>query len=261
MTTIDIDCAEARDLLQLYADGELDSEERAVVAKHIAGCQSCRAELGTIEALRARIKAAGPHAMPAGLDARILATLSAESERTSAAQTVSPWRRYAAIAASHLIVAALTAGIVYGVMTATPSGDRAVREIVNAHVRAGLSNQLVQVASNDMHTVKPWLAARLPFSPDVRDFAADGFPLVGGRVDYLFDRPVASLVYMRRKHPITMFVVPQEDNIVSDALTAERNGYHVASWRDGSSVYVATSDVGLADFDAFLELAKAPRPR
>jgi anti-sigma factor RsiW len=258
---IEVDCAEARDLLHLHVDGELGAEERAAMVGHIGRCERCRAELEAIEMLRARIKEAGPHAVPAGLESRIAAALDAEG-RHPLAGAASPWRRYGAMAASHVLIAALSAGIVYGVLTSSRSDDRVVREVVNAHVRAGLTNQLVQVASSDTHTVKPWLAARLPFSPEVNDFAANGFPLIGGRVDYLLDRPVASLVYMHRQHAITMFVAPAEDELaVSGALAADRNGYHVASWRDGSSVYIATSDANLSDFNEFVALARAHRSR
>lgn len=257
---IEVDCAEARDLLHLYADGELGAEERAAMVEHIGRCDRCRDELASIEALRSRINAAGPHAVPAELESRITAALDAESRRSLSGPLASPWRRYSAIAASHVLIAALAAGLVYGVLTSNRSNERVVREVVNAHVRAGLTNQLVQVASSDTHTVKPWLAARLPFSPDVNDFAANGFPLIGGRIDYLLDRPVASLVYMRRQHAITVFVAPVEDEIAATtALAADRNGYHVASWRDGSSVYIATSDASLSDFNEFVALARKTR--
>lgn len=248
----EFDCAETRDLLPLYADGEIGPEERAALERHIGKCENCRAELDAIMALRSRIKTAGSHALPAGLAERIGAALDTEEKRPSAAPA---WRRYAAMAASHLLVAVLASGIVYGILTSTRSDDRVMREIVNAHVRANVTNQLVQVASADTHTVKPWLASRLPFSPDVTDFAADGFPLVGGRVDYLLDRPVASLVYMRRKHPITVFVAPaRDDALVQSASDAERNGYRVTSWREGPWAYVAVSDVGQPEFDEFTRL-------
>jgi anti-sigma factor RsiW len=255
---IELDCAEARDLLHLHADGELGSEERAAIAAHVARCDACRVEFENIEALRARIRAAGPHALAPEMKARINAALDAESARP----TASSWRSYARMAASYLLVAVLSAGLVYGIMTSNGSQERIVREVVNAHVRAGLTNQLVQVASSDMHTVKPWLAARLPFSPDVKDFAAEGFPLIGSRIEYLLDRPVASLVYMRRQHPITVFVAPAEDEMTAAAaLTADRHGYHVASWRDGSSVYIATSDVARPEFDVFIKLARGNSSR
>jgi anti-sigma factor RsiW len=258
---IEVDCAEARDLLHFHADDELGADERAAMVRHIGRCERCRAELEAIETLRSRIKSAGPHALPAGLESRIAAALDAESRRLLAVH-VPLWRRYGAMAASHLLIAVLAAGLVYGVLTSGQSNERAVREAINAHVRAGLTNQLVQVASSDTHTVKPWLAARLPFSPDVTDFAANGFPLIGGRIDYLLDKPVASLVYMRRQHAITVFVAPAEDKIVtSPTLAANRNGYHVASWRDGSSVYIATSDASLSDFNEFVGLAQANRSR
>jgi len=253
---IEVDCAEARDLLQLHADGELGIEERAAITGHIGRCNRCRVELENIDALRSRIRAAGPHALPAELEARIGAALDAESQLPLAGHVVSPWR-FTRMAASYVLVAALSAGLVYGVMTSSRSSERVVREVVSAHARAGLTNQLVQVASSDTHTVKPWLAARLPFSPDVNDLAAYGFPLIGGRIEYLLDRPVASLVYMRRQHAITVFVAPAEDEMAaSAALAADRNGYHVASWRDGSSVYIATSDLDHTEFNEFIKLAR-----
>jgi anti-sigma factor (TIGR02949 family) len=259
MTMINVDCAEARDLIELHTDGELSVEEHAAMAAHIAGCEECRAELEAIEALRARIKTAGFQTAPSDLKTRVLAALDAESQRPLAADAL--WRRYGRMAASYFAIAVLSGGLVYGVITSNDANDRAVREAVNAHVRAGMAGQLVQVASSDMHTVKPWLAARLPFSPDVKDFAAQGFPLIGGRVDYLLDKPVASLVYMRRQHPITVFVVPNEDAAALSGLAADRNGYRVASWRDGASVYIATSDVGPEDFNELIGLLKGTSTR
>ncbi len=255
-----MECDEAHELLRLLADGELTPGEEQAVAGHAGRCPRCTSELASVMRLRARVKAAGPHAPSREFASRLRAALDFEDAALSSHRPSGRWRRFAALAASHLLVAVLAAGALYAAAAGRRAEEHMSREIAAAHVRAMLTDQLVRVASSDMHTVKPWLAAKLPFSPEVRDFEADGFPLAGGRVDYIFDQPAAVLVYTRRAHTISVFSVPAERAGSLSFAGGEWRGYHIAQWRDASFVYRAASDLNLAEFRRFVALASAPSP-
>ena len=133
----------------------------------------------------------------------------------------------------------------------------ALREVVAAHVRSLLEDNLLHVASADPHTVKPWFAGRIDFAADVQDLTSRGFDLIGARLDYLQQRPAAALVYRRRKHVINLFVVPAGPE--AQPLSAEHtyHGYHIVQWRQGDLVYLAISDLNMSELEAFARLAGA----
>jgi anti-sigma factor RsiW len=125
-------------------------------------------------------------------------------------------------------------------------------ELVGNHVRALMASHLTDVASTDQHTVKPWFQGKLNYSPPVRDLAQDGFPLVGGRLDYVSGRPVAALVYRRRGHMINLFVWPDAGTRSPDA--AARQGYNLVRWNSGGMAFSAISDLDINELRAFAEL-------
>jgi len=116
-------------------------------------------------------------------------------------------------------------------------------DVLSAHVRALIQDNAIQVASLDTHTVKPWFAGRLEYSPVVKDLTAEGFQLVGGRLDYVEGRRVAALVYKRRLHQISVFIWPSDNRSVS-TYAARIDGYSVLGWSKGSMSYWAVSDMG-----------------
>jgi anti-sigma factor RsiW len=135
--------------------------------------------------------------------------------------------------------------------SAITRSNAAVEEVVDGHVRSLMENHLVDVRSTDQHTVKPWFADKLDFSPTVIDLAPLGYPLVGGRLDYIGGRRVAALVYQRRQHMINVFVEPEE-RAPATSLTRSVRGFHAHHWnRDGMS-YWAVSDVNDADLTEFV---------
>jgi anti-sigma factor RsiW len=161
----------------------------------------------------------------------------------------------AAIAASLLFV--VSAG--YGVVTTTravSSRELLAHEVLASHVRSLMPSHLTDVASTDQHTVKPWFNGKLDFSPPVVDLTSAGFPLVGGRLDYMSGRVVAALVFKRREHVINVFIWPEAapgGRPGSGPEEALREGYHVLHWTEGGMNVWVVSDVSLPELQTFGE--------
>jgi len=146
-----------------------------------------------------------------------------------------------------LALCAVTAWQLLPGLHGTTNDQRLAAEVFASHVRSLEANHLMDVASTDQHTVKPWFDGKLDFSPPVEDLASDGFPLVGGRLDYLEGHEVAALVYQRRKHFINVFVWPQSSGSAAHAVRSDPRGYHVISWTRGGMAVWVVSDLALAE--------------
>jgi anti-sigma factor RsiW len=238
-----VECREADDLLGAYLDGELEPAVSTSVRDHADTCATCRQRLANLESIGRMVRRAPYYQAPAGLRAQVL--------HGRARSPVTPWLAWAAAA---IVVASLTGSFVF-VRSATRAPDpvdAVAQEVVSSHVRALMGAHLLDVQSTDQHTVKPWFLGKLDFSPPVTDLARAGYPLTGGRLDYLDGHPVAALVYTRGQHTINVFVWPEasEAGRSSDARTIR--GFHVRHWvREGTS-YWAVSDVNDADLDQFV---------
>jgi anti-sigma factor RsiW len=135
---------------------------------------------------------------------------------------------------------------------AVPSPEqRLTQELVDDHVRSLQSNHLFDVISTDKHTVKPWFNGKLDFAPPVIDLAQQGYPLVGGRLDFLHGRPVAVMVYSYKLHPINLYVWPGDDAGAVPHIQ-ERQGYHLAHWSAAGMNYWAITDAGENELDGFI---------
>ena len=132
--------------------------------------------------------------------------------------------------------------------------DAIVSQVVANHVRSLLAAQLVDVVSSDQHTVKPWFDGKIDFAPEVRDLSANGFPLVGGRLDYLDGKTIAALVYHRNKHPINLFITPAPTSRTPSPTVITRRGYNVFSWTNNGMKYWAVSDLNQTELREFTEL-------
>jgi anti-sigma factor RsiW len=229
-----------RNLLEAWLDEELDSADLAAVEHHVAECADCAATAEKLRAQKAAIKATAPYyRAPARLRDLIRADL-----RRSSAPPPEHWRALA-IAASVLLALSIAWNLLW-----PPA--HLVQSIIDDHMRSLVAAQLVDVPSSDQHTVKPWFAGKLDFSPDVRNLDAEGFPLAGGRVDYLGGRRVAALVYRRRQHVINLFTWPDQSRSAGSQFS--RNGYHILHWNAHGMTYWAVSDAGLADLEKLRDL-------
>ena len=193
---------EAARLLHAYVDRELDAAKSLELEAQLAADPALRERFERLRELSAGIREkADYHAAPSSLVARLNAVLPGAGS-DAAPRRASRWILPVA-------AAALVAALALGIALVRPGDEETLaREMVASHVRSTLGNRLIDVASSDQHTVKPWLSARLPFSPPVADFSPEGFELAGARLDYVGGRPVAVLVYKRRQHLIDVFIWP-----------------------------------------------------
>lgn len=254
---MDIDCSKAREYLHAHLDRELDPVTAAGVDTHRKSCAACAREYAAQEALRAALKKdAAYYTVPAGLSARIRAQTPGDASPRDKRSWFTSWFPVAA-------AVAMTAAVTWTLATQFQSGSRDEQigeQVLAGHARAVLTGHLVEVASSDQHTVRPWLSSKLDFSPPATDLAAAGFPLAGARLDYVNKRPVAALVYRHRQHVINLFVWPEERAVARTAQkSAPRQGYNILHWDDAGMTFWAISDLNAADIKTFADTYAAAK--
>jgi len=253
---------EADRLLHAYVDGELDVVKTLELEAHLAQDPPAHAACERLRELSMAIRdKADYHAAPAWLEARVRAAIPARPENAPVRPQWWGWLRpsgsFVAVAdwlrpaASFAAVALVTWVVALGYMR--PGEDeRIAREVLSSHVRSMLGNRSYDVASSDQHTVKPWLSARLAFSPPVADLAASGFELAGGRLDYVGEQPVAVLVYKRRQHLIDVFVWPVEAQKPGQMST--RDGFNIEHFARNGMDYWLVSDLNRNELNDLAQL-------
>jgi anti-sigma factor RsiW len=240
---------EIRELLHAHADGELDLANSREVELHLRDCDECRRAEEQIRGLREALTSDAPaYRAPAHLRRNIRAALRREA--STGERNFSFWPIFAAGAA----FAVLILGLVFFQTNRTSHERGVVDEVVANHVRSLLATHSVDIASSDQHTVKPWFDGKIDFAPDVHDFAGSGFPLVGGRLDYLNGKTVVALVYQRNKHPINVFITPASGRNESSPVVSTRRGYNVLSWTHREMNYWAVSDLNETELRQFAGL-------
>ena len=243
-----MECREVEGLLGAYLDGELDPAVSTSVRDHADTCDACRRRLANLESIGRMVRRAPYYEAPAALRARVMPA----GTRSTTTSHLFRWAAAAAVA-----VAFLTGSILFvrsssrSVRTAD-SVEAIAQEVVSGHVRALMGEHLFDVRSTDQHTVKPWFLGKLDFSPPVTDLAGAGFPLTGGRLDYVAGHPVAALVYTRGQHTINVFVWPQAADAASSPEAWAIRGFHVRHWTHAGMSYWAVSDVNDTELDQFV---------
>jgi mycothiol system anti-sigma-R factor len=242
-----------------YLDGELDLSRTIEMETHLNTCADCARELERQQALRAALQRSSlAYAAPAALREKIQASLRAAAAPAEVPARAKAWNPFATLRwAGAFAVLALCVVTAWQIVPGLrgPASDRGIAaEVLASHVRSLEANHLMDVASTDQHTVKPWFDGKLDFSPPVEDLASDGFPLVGGRLDYLEGREVAALVYQRRKHFINVFVWPDAAGSSSTQTVRPSQGYNMMRWSRGGFQFWAVSDVSAADLTEFVRL-------
>ena len=242
-------CPDVERDLHAYLDREIDADAAAAVRDHLDGCPACRGRASRLDALGRAVRAVPYDPAPAGLRGRVAAGTA----------TAGRPRRLLAWAAAAAIVGAAAAGLTL-VRPAFARRDAVIEQAVDDHVRSLMDEHLFDVRSTDRHTVKPWFLGKLDFAPPVIDLAARGYPLAGGRLDYLDGRPAAALVYARRQHTINLFVLPAPDGASTAGVDARSiRGFHVRHWIGGGMAFWAVSDLNEAELDAFVRALQRPQ--
>jgi len=229
-----VNCGECEELLGVYLDGELDPVRSADIDAHLLGCRGCAAAMERHGALKQLFVQTPYYRAPDGLRRRVTPR--------------KPFRvpQWLPVAASVAVL-----GVV--LWRPGPAGSPGVeRELVAAHVRSLQASHLMDVISTDRHTVKPWFAGKLDFAPVVEDLSAKGFPLEGGRLDYVNGRQVAALVYKRRQHTINVFMWPVAGG-ESGPRVGSLQGYNVAHWTHDGMEWWAVSDLGIEELKMLCE--------
>jgi anti-sigma factor RsiW len=228
-------CEEVRDLASAWLDNELPDARARAVAEHVEGCTVCQAFTADLRLMSAEIAGLGREPAPPGLEFRIRAALAEASGRP-----VARWHGFAQQAASLAAVCLLSVFGTWAVMRPPVEVSTAQHDVVAAHVRSLLQNSPIQVPSSDSHTVRPWFNGKVEFAPPVKDLTAEGFPLAGGRLDYVDGHRVATLVYRHGLHTISVFVWPEGAN--PTASSAQVSGLNVLSWSKDGMVWWVVSD-------------------
>ena len=246
-------CPDKAMLLQGLADGELDAVNAAACEAHLKVCDACNAEYLRLLALRRALVEPGvAHAAPERLRANVEAMLAADTAAGTPAprpiRRAAPQKAFVAMGGLGTLLAATLALTVVVPQVTEASVER---QLVASHVRSLLANHLTDVATSDQHVVRPWFNGKVDIAPPVPELSADGFPLVGGRLDYVDGHVAPAIVYKRRLHTVNLFVWPAEGRLLNEARSARRDGYSLVEWTAGGLRYAAVSDIEPADLQRF----------
>lgn len=240
--------------LNAYCDGELDPVSANEFERRLANDESLKARHARLLSLRRAMRSLPQPDMPSSLQARIQSRLDAERPSNVTVLRRRSWS-FQALAAAAVFGAVISSAVM---MTIEQYDQRenVASEVVAGHIRSLLAPQPFDIASSDRHTVKPWFTARLPASPQVPDLAAQGFALLGGRVDVVGHDPVATVVYKHAAHTVSLTTLRPGQSVSEQTIA----GYNVRSWSDGDFTYVAVSDLPSADLATFQRAFAAAVP-
>jgi len=243
-----MNCDEANILLHALVDGELDAENAREVEAHIVACQKCATALREIQELREAInptdlRYTAPDGLRRNIKGKLPTAPAVVANRRAALKGFALGATASAIAATGLLL----------IVTRDDEQQRVLDEIVSAHLRSLQGDHLTDVVSSDQHTVKPWFNGRLAASPPVMDLTAQGFTLLGARIDYVDAKPVAAIVYRRRVHIINLFCEPASTQAETRASMQSLHGFNVRSWREKGIHLWAVSDISPDELSEFGE--------
>ena len=247
-------CKDAQNLINGYVDGELDLIRNLEIERHIQDCALCTQDYKNHQVLSNAIKTGSLYfKAPADLRRRIQLSLRKAAKAEAGRRMLPKWwfNIAAPMAAAAVILLALVP-----FLRGPSADDLLAGEVISSHVRSLMASHLADVSSSDQHTVKPWFAGKLNFSPPVEDLAKQGFPLIGGRLDYLEDRPVAALIYQRQKHFINLFIWLSGSDSDVETKTVLRQGYNLFHWTRSGMTFWAVSDLNNAELQKFVQLVQ-----
>jgi anti-sigma factor RsiW len=243
-----MDCPTCEAMVDAYADGELSATDSVAFERALESCPGCRRRLDEARAMKGLLRELPAERAPDLLHARIereLRTIAAAARSTPARERI----RWTAMAAS--LVVAIGIGWLGGNLSS--QSGRESDELVAGYLRVASSEHAVDVASSDRHTVKPWFAGRVDYSPPVHDLTATGFPLEGGRLDVVDGRKASVLVYRHNQHRVMLTVWPSSSAAGTAAKIVQRDGFALAQWRHAGFEMRAVSDLAPAEMASFAQ--------
>ena len=251
-----MNCESVRQLISPLLDNELEAVQKAEVEQHMNTCIGCAELHFQYSQLVSHVQADAPYySAPEELRYRIVMALERTAGKGERLRPAWSWMALAAAAGFLLALSLFFGKSLVTRHTETREADLLAQEVVASHVRSLMASHLFDVRSSDQHTVKPWFAGKIDFSPTVKDLTAQGYELIGGRLDYLDSRPIAALVYQRRQHIINLFVWPapqdKADQTKADQTTLTLNGFHLVRWHTAGLFYWAVSDLNMAELREF----------
>jgi anti-sigma factor RsiW len=253
-----MNCREIRALSHAYADRELDLVRAAEFEQHLSGCRSCSRELENIRTLSLALKSPTFYfRAPTNLRNQILRSTCARNGTATFTQRFnhreSSWRQW-----MRWIIPVTASGfaILLAVLIVPSADHRLAEEVVSNHIRSLMADHLTDVTSSNQHIMKPWFAGKVDFAPPVTDLTERGFPLVGGRLDYLQNRKVAAEIYKRNDHIINLFVWPASQNLDTPKKLSVSKGYNVITWESSGMHHSAVSDLNPVELREFADLLK-----
>jgi anti-sigma factor RsiW len=241
-----MNCEKVHDFLDAYSTDELDLVSAMEVESHLADCSKCVSDLASIRSLRMTLREPSlRYAAPSALRDRLEAARPRQS----------PAKHWRAARIAAMILLFLVPCVAWYLSASRSNATQLADEITASHVRSLQGDHLLDVPSTDQHTVKPWFSGKIDFSPTVVDLKSEGFPLVGGRLDYIERRTVAAVVYQHGKHVINVFVWPTSE-MDSPPKSSQHNGFKLITWRGRGLVYAAVSDMNEQDLSRLVELLR-----
>jgi anti-sigma factor RsiW len=253
-----MNCQQAKPLIDFYSDGELDATGILELEKHIHDCPACALAWRNVQTLKKSLKQEALFfTAPTELRRAIEAELRSQVETKP---RWSFWNWNWLTTATTSVATACLALLLTVTLTRPSAEQRLAQEIVSSNIRSLMADHMLDVVSTDQHTVKPWFNGKLDFSPPVKDLAAQEFPLIGGRLDYIGGRSVAALVFHRNKHVINLFIWPANEKDSPASVSASFQGYHVIHWTKARMTFWAVSDLNETDLMEFVQDYAATNP-
>lgn len=247
-----MNCSRTQKMLNAWIDQELDEQTASALSVHVAGCPACATLRSDRENARAIVREIAPRYLaPLGFKQDVLRNL----RRAGAAprRAVSLWQAW-----SMALAGAATGILVTILYSQIPLHDRTPEHAVTSHVAALASGSMLQVASGDRHTIKPWFQGKVEFAPPIRELTAEGFTLLGARLDKIGSQPAAAVVYKIRNHPIDLYVWPAEVRQQTPLQETIHRGFGIVYWSANGLHFAAISDVDPRDLKRFALLMQSP---
>lgn len=254
-------CSAAKGILynyiSAYVDDELSSTDRAAVEKHFEICAQCANERFEIEQMKNIIHYDFRYSSPYGLEEDIKIKIAESAEQVSTESNeektgfLANWLNYVMPPFISAVAAVL---IVLALVPQDIPSPQIQREIVSAHIRSLMEDNLTHVEFSAAHQVKPWFNGRVDFVAKAKDLSQYGFNLKGGRMDYVNNQNTASIVYQYRKHIINLFIFPTTEQGAARAQALKNRDYNIVTWTSGGLEYFVISDLKIPELKKFTHL-------